>query len=63
MVNILSARVLFLTYTSAVLTYSSGLALCPQKWFEFNYSEVFLNVYCYIDIFSLHGLSRIAFNQ
>lgn len=31
MVNALSARMLFLTSISAVLTYSSGLALCPRK--------------------------------
>lgn len=31
MVNALSARMLVLTSISAVLTYSSGLALCPRK--------------------------------
>lgn len=36
MVNILSARVLFLTHISAVLTYSSGLALCPRRRYGLN---------------------------
>lgn len=36
MVNIMSARVLLLTYISAVLTYSSGLALCPGRRYGLN---------------------------
>lgn len=65
MVNIMSARMLFLTYITAVLTYSSGLALCPQKknYLISTTQKYFCMFTVNLNTFSLPSLSCIAFNQ